>query len=88
MNQFLRENAKAVVAFLTAFATWGVTSIADDGIGAAEWFGLTGPFIVALGVWMAENAPTAEQLEELEAWKGEKSNPEFPDLLTPPEDKP
>ena len=69
MHDFLLQNAKALIAFLTALATWGGTALADDGISGVEWVGLTGPFIVALGVWLTTNAPTEQQLSELAAWK-------------------
>lgn len=70
MIQKVKENAKALIAFLTALGTWGATASAD-GIQAQEWWGLTGVFVAGLTVWAVSNAPSAEQLEELEAWKNE-----------------
>lgn len=68
--QVIKENAKALIAFLTALGTWGATASAD-GIQAQEWWGLCGVFIAGLAVWATTNAPSAGQLEELEAWKNE-----------------
>jgi hypothetical protein len=81
MRQFMLENAKALIAWLTAFGTWGGTSLADDGIEAAEWFGLTGVFVTALAVWLTTNAPSDEQLKELAEWKEDAVwPPELPDV--------
>lgn len=70
--QAVKENAKALIAFLTAFGTWGATA-APNGIDTAEWFGLTGPFVAGLTVWAVANAPSSDQLRELANWKRRKS---------------
>lgn len=69
MKQFMLENAKAVIAFLTAFGTWGGTAVAENGIDAGEWFGLCGVAVTTIGVWLTTNTPSAEQLKALAKWK-------------------
>lgn len=74
MKQFLLENAKAIAATLTALGTWGTTALAvsEDGsasIEGAEWFGLCGVAVVGITTWLVTNAPSAHDLESLEAWK-------------------
>lgn len=66
--QAIKENAKALIAFLTALGTWGATA-APDGIDSAELFGLCGVAVAGLTVWAVTNAPSAESLRQLSAWK-------------------
>lgn len=75
MKQFMLENAKAVIAFLTSFGTWGATAVAENGIDAGEWFGLCGVAVTTIGVWLATNAPSSDDLEMLSAWRDEGGTP-------------
>ena len=63
----LKSNAKAIVAAVTTFSTWGGTALADGHISAVEWFGLCGVFLAGFSVWAAANAPTVDELNELSA---------------------
>lgn len=67
----IKENAKALIALLTALGTWGATASAEEGISGQEWFGLCGVLVAGLAVWAVSNAPSEAQLEELAAWKDE-----------------
>lgn len=63
----LKENAKSVIASMTALSAWGTTAAAENGITGAEWFGLLGVPVAGLTVWAATNAPTEHELTDLGA---------------------
>lgn len=65
----IKENAKAVVAFFTSLGTWGATAMADNRIDGVEAFGLCGVFVATFSVWIVSNAPTEQELQQLEDWK-------------------
>lgn len=68
---WVKENAKAVVAFFTSLGTWGTTALAVGPAGeaasiqGAEWFGLCGVAVATCSVWLIENAPSQAQLQKL-----------------------
>jgi hypothetical protein len=47
--------AEALIAALTALATWGGTAFADGHVNPVEWFGLCGVAVVAIGTWTVPN---------------------------------
>ena len=51
----LKENAKALIAFLTALGTWGATASADGIYEQQELWSLCGVAVTALGVWVVPN---------------------------------
>ena len=52
----IRENAKALIALLTALGTWGATASADGIYDQQELWSLTGVAVTALSVWAVPNA--------------------------------
>lgn len=51
-----QQFAKAIIAFLTALGTWGVTA-APDGYQQAEMWGLCGVIVAGLSVFAYPNKP-------------------------------
>ena len=57
--------AKAIVAVLTAFGTWGFTAFEDNVVTGQEWFGLTGVVVAGLAVYVVPNhAPLHQERGE------------------------
>ena len=52
----LRAYKKTIAAIVGAVLTWGLTA-QDDGIQAAEWWGLGVAVATALGVYQVSNEP-------------------------------
>lgn len=51
--------AKAIVAAVSAVATWGVTAGSDGSFTTVEWFGLLGAVVTAVGVFATPNSTTS-----------------------------
>lgn len=66
--KWVKENAKAAIAFFTSLGGWSATAFADNGLTVGEAVaGVCAVGIATFGVWVVNNEPTDDQLRELDA---------------------